>query len=383
MGQYQSTLITSHNKFASSLFQSITTKNKQTNIIFSPISIYLTVLMATGGSNGQTLSEFGKGIFLDQSPSTVEVFRLIIEPFASNFFDNLNTSIINVANNVFVERNAILNENYKEHVQKAFQVNVEQCDFAGNANGEAVNINQWVSSHTNQKINNLIPPNHLNSLTRLVLVNAVHFLGKWKEVFNISNSYTTTFHGAGGDSTCTIMQKERTKEQYGAEGLYHWVTMSFNDAKYKLTIVAVKDNSHQTTFDDWFSKKLSQGFESGFPTRETQMHSCGFPRFELEQGMELNEILQASPFNIQKAFTTNADFSNLIVNDQIHINAVIHKAYIKVNENGAEAGAALSMDCATFSIVKNPEFLVTSPFAFILTDDSTKSILFAGKVNTL
>jgi len=46
---------------------------------------------------------------------------------------------------------------------------------------------------------------------------------------------------------------------------------------------------------------------------------------------------------IQDAFEKSADFKDLVENSNVHVKKVIHKAFIEVNEEGAEAAAATGM----------------------------------------
>jgi serine protease inhibitor len=55
-------------------------------------------------------------------------------------------------------------------------------------------INKWVESQTANRITDIIPPGLLDSLTRMVLVNAIYFKGDWKHKFSESSTNKQTFY---------------------------------------------------------------------------------------------------------------------------------------------------------------------------------------------
>ena len=77
-----------------------------------------------------------------------------------------------------------------------------------------------------------------------------------------------------------------------------------------------------------------------------------------------------------------ANFSDMTGIDDLYISDAIHKAFIKVNEEGTEAAAAtavvMSRKCAR---PRNPEFKVDHPFLYLIKDNRAKSlILFMGSI---
>jgi serpin B len=78
-----------------------------------------------------------------------------------------------------------------------------------------------------------------------------------------------------------------------------------------------------------------------------------------------------------------ADFSGISKDARLFISGVFHKAFIEVNEEGAEAAAATAVVVQAESIMepqKERDFIANKPFLFILRDRITNSILFIGKV---
>ena len=109
--------------------------------------------------------------------------------------------------------------------------------------------------------------------------------------------------------------------------------------------------------------------------REVQVF---LPRFEIACPLGLNRALTA--MGLVNAFG-DADFSGMDGSQALHLDAVLHKAFVQVDEQGTEAasatavikrGAARSEQLAVFR--------VDHPFLFVIRERTTGSILFLGRV---
>jgi len=80
------------------------------------------------------------------------------------------------------------------------------------------------------------------------------------------------------------------------------------------------------------------------------------------------------------AFSELADFSGMTGTRELLISAVVHKAFISVDEEGTEAAAATGVAVATSALEKHVELTVDRPFVFLIRDNETGAILFAGRV---
>ena len=83
---------------------------------------------------------------------------------------------------------------------------------------------------------------------------------------------------------------------------------------------------------------------------------------------------------LKKAFERSADFSG-ISNVALYISQIIHKAKVKVNEEGTEAAAVsyVGMDLATAIPRDKPiEFKVDRPYIYAISEVSTGAITFIG-----
>lgn len=88
-----------------------------------------------------------------------------------------------------------------------------------------------------------------------------------------------------------------------------------------------------------------------------------------------------SEMGMPLAFSAAADFSGMSEEKALDLSAVIHKAYVDVNEEGTEAAAATAVTIVGVSLGPPPAiFYADHPFVFLIRDNSSGSILFLGRL---
>jgi serpin B len=105
------------------------------------------------------------------------------------------------------------------------------------------------------------------------------------------------------------------------------------------------------------------------------------PKFKTAQEFILNDALAA--LGMTDAFGGNADFSGMTGVKDLCISAVIHKAFVDVNEQGTEAAAATAVTMRTLALREPPTpviFRADHPFLFMIRENSSGSILFMGRL---
>lgn len=104
-----------------------------------------------------------------------------------------------------------------------------------------------------------------------------------------------------------------------------------------------------------------------------------------EYAYELKDMRpELSQLGMGIAFGDNADFSKIYDPSQVKVNIskAIHKAYIKVNEEGTEATAATVTGVGTTSMPAPPAvFKLDHPFVYAIVEKQTGAVLFLGVVN--
>lgn len=168
------------------------------NFIISPLSVQTALTLLWLGATGQTATKLQAGLKLGTSSNTV----------VGNEFNTLlrqlqNGTAVELANAIYVMKGYQIQPNYKSIVTKQFYSVIQPLNFANNVQS-ADTINSWVSQKTHDKITNLISADMLDSLTRLVLVNAIYFNGTWVNRFTSVNN--GPFYSNGCDKSAVDKQ---------------------------------------------------------------------------------------------------------------------------------------------------------------------------------
>ena len=105
------------------------------------------------------------------------------------------------------------------------------------------------------------------------------------------------------------------------------------------------------------------------------------PRFTFRARFGLDDQLIA--LGMPTAFDpVRADFSGMTSQAQLYISAVLHQAFVAVDEHGTEAAAATAVVLDTTSLPANQVVLKADrPFLFVLFDVETSAPLFIGRVS--
>jgi serpin B len=240
-------------------------------------------------------------------------------------------------------------------------------------------INKWVEAKTNKKIIDLIPSGVLDSLTRLVLVNAIYFKGDWNIQFKQENTNDAEFHISADEKIMVPMMFMKEDFNFGMDRNYgiQAIELSYVDKQLSMFLLLPVEGK---SLDEVLAQLQPEDFFD--LRRRFRMHSqkvsVYLPRFKVEQSFNLKQVLTS--MGLTAMFSEKADFSGIDGTKQLYISEVIHKAFLEVNEKGSEAAAATGVVMMLRMAPMNLEFRADRPFFCLIRDNSTNSILFLGKI---
>ena len=326
---------------------------------------------------------------------------------------------LRIANALWGEKTYPFLDAYINTVSKHYKTGgVFPADFKTNHPAERVRINKWIQEQTNNRIKDMIPPTGVDSLTRLVLANAIFFKGEWAVPFKETGTKPRAFTLAGGEkiNTPTMSARNLAVARYGAfnaDGSLFDTPKQIQRGKPRPQTYPGKDGFAMLEMpykgDDLSMVLLAPNAADGLATIEkklTPARSAAWiaklrkrtthvllPKFKLEIEYKMNQTLKA--MGMVRAFrapglTNAADFTGMCASKdpmkRLYISLVLHKAFVDVNEMGTEAAAATVVIMRAGGVPRTmpftPTFKADRPFLFLIRERQTGSILFMGRVMT-
>jgi serpin B len=285
---------------------------------------------------------------------------------------------LNIANAVWGQENYPFLDDYVDLLDTYYGAGLQQVDFINATEAARLAINAWVEDQTEDRIQDIIPPGLLDTLTRLVLANAVYFNASWHDPFNASDTHDDTFTLLDGSQVTVPMMSQSEVFRYGRGEDYQAVQLPYFGGNMNMLIVlpdAGKFEAVETALD-------ARVIDTVYEIPDGPLVHLFMPRFEYEYAVSLSTILRA--MGMTDAFDpAQADFSGMAATDELFISEVLHKSFIKVDEKGTEAAAATIVMMAGgggYAPSETVELRLDRPFIYLIYDWQTGTILFVGRV---
>lgn len=362
------------NSFAFKLFSELNSDSK--NIIFSPYSIYSALAMTASGAEGQTFEEMQKVMYLPENKTEfMKAFAELLESVNSAAGKN---TILESVNSIWAEKSYKLKADYLALLGQYFSAGINQIDFAGDSDNARQTINMWVEGKTNKKITNLLQPGTVDSGTKLILVNAVYFLGQWQEQFKSDKTLEKDFTLSSGDKISVPFMHQIEKFYYSENESFQMIELPYQGGRIAMQILLPKEGQINV-LDDVNDYSLISDLQNNLVQKKV---SLAMPKFRTLATYELPKALSALGMKVPFIFP-DADFSAMTGNRDFYIGNVIHKAFIEVNESGTEAAAASAVIMRAGAVFGDLPLVFHADHAFLVSiyDKESGIILFLGRIN--
>ncbi len=365
-----------NNRFALDLYAKLR-EAENGNLFFSPYSIHTALGMTATGAKGNTRDQMVKVLHLPADEQ-----KALASGDLGRYYASAGKPYeLNVANALWAQSGFPWKPEFLAVQKERFGASFQEADFRTNPEGERVRINQWVEEKTRDKIKDLLRPGDVRDNTRMVLANAIYFKGKWTEKFDKNHTKDAPFHLADRSTVPVQLMSNFSQNEFNyAEGdRFQLLEMLYQGNELSMVIVLPRTADGLPGFEKELTSEKLAGWMKQARVEKVYV---ALPRFKLLQRFAPRSQLKA--MGMTDAFDeTKADFSGM-ASEKLFISAVIHKAFVDVNEEGTEAAAATAIIMATPVSVQIPVppklFRADHPFLFLIRDVKHGTILFLGRV---
>ncbi len=374
-------LAQSSNAFGFDLYRRL--RQTPGNLVISPSSITTALAMTWGGAEGETSAQMRKVLHLEGTPD--EVMATSGE-LAKSLQDPSRPVVFRIANQLFGEKTYKLVPAFVEKTRAAYGASVELLDFKKSPEQARVHINKWVEGKTLRRIKDLIPQDAVKPETRLVLVNAIYFLGDWADPFQRDETRLFPFHLTASKTvdvpTMNRSRGFRISQKDGVTAL----DLPYKGGEMSMIILLPDEIEGLAAIEGTLDAPRLDALVSAM---KREWVAVALPKFEVNPGASLSLGNDLKALGMPLAFDRNlADFTG-IANpakpaERVVIGEVFHKGFVKVDEKGTEAAAAtavMGVEGGASADGGPRPFRVDRPFLFVIRDNASGLVLFLGRVS--
>ncbi|WKZ81018.1 MAG: serpin family protein [Fimbriimonadaceae bacterium] len=364
---------TALNDFGFALFGRVLKSEPANNVTVSPASLYLAMGMAYNGAGGETQKAMAKSLGIegvapqDLNPANKDISTSLAGGDAG--------VLLEIANSVWAYQGVDFESAFLGRLKDFYGATAQSLDFS--APESVKTINDWVHLATHERIPTII--DRIDADTVMFLINAVYFKGDWMDPFKKDLTENRDFHLSDAKTKShPFMTRRGDYDFYAGEGM-RIVRLPFGKGRLGMIFLLPDENTSRAEFEKKLTaKKWAEWTAKMLQTTGTVV----LPKFKLEYETDLTETLKS--MGMALAFDPEkADFSAMRSQKDLFLQSVIHKTFVQIDEQGAEAAAVTGLAVGATAApppMKEFQFVADRPFYFAIQDRSTGIVLFLGSM---
>jgi serpin B len=351
-------------------------KDRPGNLFFSPFSVSTVLGMAALGAKGATADELNALLWLPP------IERQDLQDALDTCQSPESPVELSLACSLWMEDALPVLPSYTAALQSRYDAELHPVDFAHAPETARTGINRWTADRTHDRIRDLLGPGSILPTTKLILVNAIYFKGRWQSPFESKRTEDADFHLADG-ATVSAPLMYRTLD--GAACLendrFQGLLIPYKGRTCSMLVLLPREGVPLADLEADLSAENLASWLSAMGYRKVLLW---LPRFKMEWGaVDLAPALRA--MGLKTVFSPDADFSDITGGRDLQPDMVVHKAFVEVAEEGTEAAAATAMRFKALGARPAPEtepvvFRADRPFLFAILENSTRTVLFLGRL---
>ncbi|PNT61517.1 hypothetical protein BRADI_5g16181v3 [Brachypodium distachyon] len=218
--------------FAAGLGKRLADETADSNLVFSPLSIYAAFALLAPGARGPTLDEILR-VLGAPSRGGLEDFVSLMAEGALSDQSGAGGPCVAFACGVWSDLSRALKPAYRAAVAGTCnnQAEARAVDFRGDPAGSRAQINKWAARATRGLIDSVLGPGSITPLTRVVLGNAVYSKGKWEKPFQEKWTTKEPFYRLDGSNVETPFMQSGSSQYIAVHHGFKVLKLRYKMAK--------------------------------------------------------------------------------------------------------------------------------------------------------
>jgi serpin B len=372
-------VVSGNTEFALDLYSRLA--GEEGNLFLSPYSISVALAMTYAGARGETERQMAETLHFtlpqaDLHPALNSLDLELASRGEGAEGRGGEPFRLHIANALWGQTGHSFLPDFLSTLALSYGAGMRLLDFASDPEACRTEINRWVANETEEKIEELVPRDVITNFTLLVLTNAIYFDAAWESKFEEQWTYADSFTLLDGSEVTVDMMHQSHAFPYAAGEGYQAIELPYDGGELAMVILLPAEG----TFSEFEQTLDAARLGTIIGALQPVGVQLTVPRFHYESAFGLKETLAA--LGMRDAFLLRvADFSGMDGNPySLFIQAVVHKALVRVDEEGTEAAAATAVAMAGSAAPLDQLVTVDRPFIFLIRDRTTGAILFLGRV---
>lgn len=354
------------------------------NLVCSPYSAVVALAMTSTGARGRTGTEMQRVLHSPDVPALnrgLGAVEAMLEQRSGTKrrADGSSARIeLHVANSLWGQRGFAWRRTFLDALARSYGAGMRLVDYRNDPEAARSQINTWTNDQTAGKIDQLLPEGVLDTLTRLVLVNALYLKAPWERPFEKSRTEVLPFRRADGSTVAVpTMRSDIPVARYARGDGWEAAELRYADNGLAMTVVLPDRGTLPAMERNLDAENLTRMLRSPAHVGAIDIQ---LPTWTFRSNIPLKDCLIA--LGMPSAFDARvADFSGMTTEAALFIEAVLQAAFIAVDEAGTEAAAATAFVISAVSARPTPiRLIVDRPFLFVIHDIATATPVFIGRV---
>ncbi|KAL1414736.1 hypothetical protein MTO96_007208 [Rhipicephalus appendiculatus] len=345
-------------------------RDKKENVTSSPFSIAAALSMTLAGSRGNTGDELLAAL-RGKDGKLHEHFASFL-PKLSSHSHKLQ---YHFANRIYCDRKFPVAEEYATFLNSTYVSTIVSVDFEKHSETVRGEMNDWVKTVTESKIADLLAPGSVGPSTEVLLVNAVCFRGLWESPFPAISTSRRDFNV---DMMC---QKQAFAMSRNDDLGVRAIEMPYRGGRSSMVVLLPNEVDGLSHLEHHLSHcKLSTILAD---LKETPNVELTMPKLLLQQCLYLKDTLTA--MGVNDLFSAKCDLSGMFRSGSPVVSNMVHKVYLRVDEDGTDpavATPAMAMTSSSSSptMTQKTDFVVDHPFMLLVLKSKSDVIIFMSSV---